>query len=117
MPQSNTLSEVREYYLHFARPASTRPRSRVKRVVAVSSAIVAISSIHLLQVFLNHAIYTIRPADVATNKHVAAEFSALCWATIDRRLALKVKVASTIVAISILIALPRWQGFYGPSVG
>ena len=38
MPQSNTLTDVREYYLHFARPACEAIRAQgVKRVVAVSS--------------------------------------------------------------------------------
>ena len=38
VPQSNTLTDVREYYLHFARPACEAIRAQgVKRVVAVSS--------------------------------------------------------------------------------
>jgi uncharacterized protein YbjT (DUF2867 family) len=38
VPQSNTQTDVREYYLHFARPACEAIRARgVKRVVAVSS--------------------------------------------------------------------------------
>ncbi len=38
VPQSNTQTDVREYYLHFARPACEAIRAQgVKRVVAVSS--------------------------------------------------------------------------------
>ena len=38
VPQSNTATDVREYYLHFARPACEAIRAQgVKRVVAVSS--------------------------------------------------------------------------------
>jgi uncharacterized protein (TIGR00645 family) len=52
--------------------------------VKIASAIVAISSIHLLQVFLNHAIYTSDQLMWLTIMHLAFVFSALLLAYIDR---------------------------------
>jgi uncharacterized protein (TIGR00645 family) len=52
--------------------------------VKVASTIVAISSIHLLQVFLNHAIYTSDQLMWLTIMHLAFVFSALLLAYIDR---------------------------------
>ena len=56
--------------------------------VKVASTIVAISSIHLLQVFLNHAIYTTDQLMWLTIMHIAFVFSALMLAYIDRVMAL-----------------------------
>ena len=56
--------------------------------VKVASTIVAISSIHLLQVFLNHAIYTTDQLMWLTVMHLAFVFSALMLAYIDRVMAL-----------------------------
>jgi uncharacterized protein (TIGR00645 family) len=55
--------------------------------VKVASTIVAISSIHLLQVFLNHAGYTTDQLMWLTIMHLAFVFSALLLATIDRLMA------------------------------
>ena len=55
--------------------------------VKVASTIVAISSIHLLQVFLNHAGYTTEQLMWLTIMHLAFVFSALLLATIDRLMA------------------------------
>ena len=52
--------------------------------VKVASTIVAISSIHLLQVFLNHAGYTNEQLMWLTIMHLAFVFSALILAYIDR---------------------------------
>ncbi|MDX8447695.1 TIGR00645 family protein [Mesorhizobium captivum] len=56
--------------------------------VKVASTIVAISSIHLLQVFLNHASYTTDQLMWLTVMHLAFVFSALMLAYIDRVMAL-----------------------------
>ncbi|AZO74344.1 MAG: TIGR00645 family protein [Mesorhizobium sp.] len=56
--------------------------------VKVASTIVAISSIHLLQVFLNHASYTSDQLMWLTVMHLAFVFSALMLAYIDRVMAL-----------------------------
>ncbi|MDX8535691.1 TIGR00645 family protein [Mesorhizobium sp. VK25A] len=56
--------------------------------VKVASTIVAISSIHLLQVFLNHASYTTEQLMWLTIMHLAFVFSALMLAYIDRVMAL-----------------------------
>ncbi|CDX24269.1 conserved membrane hypothetical protein [Mesorhizobium sp. ORS 3324] len=56
--------------------------------VKVASTIVAISSIHLLQVFLNHASYTTDQLMWLTIMHLAFVFSALMLAYIDRVMAL-----------------------------
>ena len=55
--------------------------------VKVASTIVAISSIHLLQVFLNHASYTTDQLMWLTIMHLAFVLSALLLATIDRLMA------------------------------
>lgn len=52
--------------------------------IKVASTIVAISSIHLLQVFLNSATYTDRQLMWLTLMHMAFVFSALILAYIDR---------------------------------
>jgi uncharacterized protein (TIGR00645 family) len=56
--------------------------------VKVASTIVAISSIHLLQVFLNHAGYTTDQLMWLTIMHLTFVLSALLLATIDRLMAL-----------------------------
>lgn len=56
--------------------------------IKVASTIVAISSIHLLQVFLNHATYTTEQLMWLTIMHLAFVFSALLLAYIDRITAL-----------------------------
>ncbi|MDW6022445.1 TIGR00645 family protein [Mesorhizobium sp. BAC0120] len=56
--------------------------------IKVASTIVAISSIHLLQVFLNHAQYTTDQLMWLTMMHLAFVFSALLLAFIDRVTAL-----------------------------
>ena len=56
--------------------------------VKVASTIVAISSIHLLQIFLNHASYTNDQLMWLTIMHIAFVFSALMLAYIDRVMAL-----------------------------
>jgi len=56
--------------------------------VKVASTIVAISSIHLLQVFLNHASYTTDQLMWLTIMHLAFVLSALMLAYIDRVMAL-----------------------------
>ena len=56
--------------------------------VKVASTIVAISSIHLLQVFLNHAQYTTDQLMWLTIMHLAFVLSALLLAYIDRLMAL-----------------------------
>ncbi len=56
--------------------------------VKVASTIVAISSIHLLQVFLNHASYTTDQLMWLTVMHLAFVLSALMLAYIDRVMAL-----------------------------
>ncbi|MDX8495567.1 TIGR00645 family protein [Mesorhizobium sp. VK22B] len=56
--------------------------------VKVASTIVAISSIHLLQVFLNHASYATDQLMWLTVMHLAFVFSALMLAYIDRVMAL-----------------------------
>ncbi|TIO78771.1 MAG: TIGR00645 family protein [Mesorhizobium sp.] len=56
--------------------------------VKVASTIVAISSIHLLQVFLNHASYTTEQIMWLTIMHLAFVLSALMLAYIDRVMAL-----------------------------
>ncbi|RWM26217.1 TIGR00645 family protein [Mesorhizobium sp.] len=56
--------------------------------VKVASTIVAISSIHLLQVFLNHASYTTEQLMWLTIMHLAFVLSALMLAYIDRVMAL-----------------------------
>jgi uncharacterized protein (TIGR00645 family) len=55
--------------------------------VKVASTIVAISSIHLLQVFLNHASFTTDQLMWLTIMHLAFVLSALLLATIDRLMA------------------------------
>lgn len=57
--------------------------------VKVASTIVAISSIHLLQVFLNSATYTTSQLMWLTIMHMAFVFSALLLAYIDRLTGLK----------------------------
>jgi uncharacterized protein (TIGR00645 family) len=52
--------------------------------IKVASTIVAISSIHLLQVFLNHATYTAEQLMWLTLMHLAFVVSALILAYIDR---------------------------------
>lgn len=52
--------------------------------IKVASTIVAISSIHLLQVFLNHATYTAEQLMWLTIMHLAFVVSALMLAYIDR---------------------------------
>ena len=52
--------------------------------IKVASTIVAISSIHLLQVFLNHATYTTAQLMWLTIMHLAFVLSALLLAYIDR---------------------------------
>ena len=61
--------------------------------VKVASTIVAISSIHLLQVFLNHASYTTDQLMWLTIMHLAFVLSALMLAYIDRVMALSAKAA------------------------
>ena len=56
--------------------------------VKVASTIVAISSIHLLQVFLNHASFKTDQLMWLTIMHIAFVFSALMLAYIDRVMAL-----------------------------
>ncbi|TGQ36477.1 TIGR00645 family protein [Mesorhizobium sp. M00.F.Ca.ET.216.01.1.1] len=56
--------------------------------VKVASTIVAISSIHLLQVFLNHAFYTTDQLMWLTIMHLAFVVSALMLASIDRLMGL-----------------------------
>lgn len=56
--------------------------------VKVASTIVAISSIHLLQVFLNHATYTPDQLMWLTIMHLAFVLSALMLAYIDRLMAM-----------------------------
>jgi uncharacterized protein (TIGR00645 family) len=56
--------------------------------VKVASTIVAISSIHLLQVFLNHATYTTDQLMWLTIMHLAFVVSALMLAYIDRVMAI-----------------------------
>jgi uncharacterized protein (TIGR00645 family) len=55
--------------------------------VKVASTIVAISSIHLLQIFLNHATYTADQLMWLTIMHLAFVLSALMLAAIDRLMA------------------------------
>ena len=55
----------------------------------VASTIVAISSIHLLQIFLNSATYTTSQLMWLTIMHMAFVFSALLLAYIDRLTGLK----------------------------
>ena len=57
--------------------------------VKVASTIVAISSIHLLQVFLNHASFTTDQLMWLTIIHLAFVVSALLLAYIDRVMALR----------------------------
>lgn len=63
--------------------------------IKVASTIVAISSIHLLQVFLNHAMYTPQQLMWLTLMHLAFVVSALILAYIDRLTGLKKKSDAT----------------------
>ena len=56
--------------------------------IKVASTIVAISSIHLLQIFLNHNIYTAEQLMWLTIMHLAFVLSALLLAYIDRIMAI-----------------------------